>query len=81
MKLSYRSFIDYQLIKYRSIYYSMILYFWAWLLVLPEINFRLGIILKNEVLEERKIPNSLIFRVRDLELLYSRRGSNPGHPD
>ena len=30
---------------------------------------------------ERKIPNSLIFRVRDLELWYSRRGSNPGHPD
>ena len=30
---------------------------------------------------ERKIPNSLIIRVRDLELWYSRRGSNPGHPD
>ena len=30
---------------------------------------------------ETKIPNSLIIRVRDLELWYSRRGSNPGHPD
>ena len=36
---------------------------------------------REGVFGERKIPNSLIIRVRDLEILYSRRGSNPGHPD